>query len=220
MSAATQRHTSALCVVSSERAFGEISACHAKSRDVARKVSLGNGVVKRKFERELPRRSRYRCTVEMRAGLFREIRPRLTPRHSGIMDIRTAWPVNDVDRKAEEFPKHRSKNASPFRSCLSSCSSAAFAGFRKNRAFRKCPRPRTEPAHRRIRIGEFSPRIPGELFRIPTRANGRWSVTYRGTVRLGGIYYTLQTAARQSADTPGTPITSGFPSGLGGTLTF
>lgn len=49
---------------------------------------------------------------------------------------------------------------------------------------------------------EFSPQVPGELFRVPTRANGRWSVTYRGTVRLGGIYYTLQTAARQSVDTP------------------
>jgi len=57
---------------------------------------------------------------------------------------------------------------------------------------------------------EFSPQVPGELFRVPTRANGRWSVTYRGTVRLGGIYYTLQTAARQSADTTGTPITSTF----------
>jgi hypothetical protein len=38
--------------------------------------------------------------VQMRAGLFREIRPRLTPRHSGIHEYsNVAWPLNDVDQK-------------------------------------------------------------------------------------------------------------------------
>lgn len=60
------------------------------------------------------------------------------------------------------------------------------------------------------RLENFHLQVPGGLFRVPTRANGRWSVTYRGTVWLEGIYYTLQTAARQSADTPATPITSTF----------
>lgn len=54
-----------------------------------------------------------------------------------------------------------------------------------------------------MRAREFSPQVPGEP--LPGADAGQWTMVSdlqrHGTAREG-IYYTLQTVARQSADTP------------------